>query len=601
LSEVPIAPKKFIVMKNRITLWVCLIGLLFFGSRTEASWLVDQERFHISVHGQTSCVECHGNVVEDKSHPDPGNVNRPLSDFFNPETCADCHDDVESMVKEGSHGGEQVNEAGDVENCLKCHNPHYDSQAVTRGTDFKPDLPLNKQCHVCHEKKEKLPEPSEDDKSCIACHGLVKSDDPGEKEKTAQFCFHCHGKAPKNSINPWMPFVNEKGYGATPHADLSCLNCHPESAKFGHSGGKTASCLKCHVPHDESVAHDAHVNVSCQACHLGAGTPVLDLKTHTVVMNVSSASVLSGNVHQMQIQDRVSCSRCHFKGNDLGASAMVLPAKSAICMPCHTAVLTTEDSVTRISLSLFLLGLFSFGFVVLSGSMGKEGAISRWMKFKAIGKALFSAVFSPKILLILKSLVMDSLLQRRLFERSRARWTIHGLIFYPFVLRFVYGLCTLLLSIWMPDLPLTRVMLDKNSPVSALWFDLTGMMVVVGVVLLMIYRKQRPTAGFPDIPGSDAIGNFLLAGIVIFGFVLEGIRIAMTGTPAGSGYAVLGYAVSWLFAGMTGLSDIHGYLWYGHAILTGIFLAYLPFSRMLHMIVAPILLAAGSLEKERKE
>ncbi len=562
--------------------------------------MVDPERFHISVHGQTSCSECHGDIADGNPHPDPGDVNRPLSDFFNPETCADCHDSIEDMVNEGSHGGEEINKAEDIENCLKCHDPHYDPARTTLGTDFNKDIPIDQQCHVCHDKKENLPDPSEDDKPCLACHALVKSGDPSEKEKTARFCFHCHGRPREVSAIPWMPFLDEKGYAATPHSGLSCLACHAGSVKFGHSGNPTVACRNCHSAHDESTAHEAHVNVSCETCHLGAGVPVRDPETQTLVMEVSIAPLLSGNVHQMRIDDKVSCTRCHYKGNEFGASAMVLPAKSVICMPCHTAVFTINDPVTLISLSLFILGMFSFGFVVLSGSIGKEGFTSRWMKLKTTVRAVISVVFSAKIVLILKSLVIDSLLQRRLFTQSRSRWAIHGLIFYPFVLRFLYGLIALFLSLWMPDSTLTRVMLDKNHPVSALWFDLTGMMVLTGVVLIIIARKQRPTAGFADMPGSDAMGSLLLAGIVVIGFILEGVRIAMTGIPSGSCYAVLGYAVSRLFDGMSGLSDIHGYLWYGHAVLTGMFLAYLPFSRMLHMIVAPIVLAAGSLDNERK-
>ena len=78
--------------------------------------------------------------------------------------------------------------------------------------------------------------------------------------------------------------------------------------------------------------------------------------------------------------------------------------------------------------------------------------------------------------------------------------------------------------------------------------------------------------------------------IIILGFVLEGLRIAMTGWPGGVEWAFLGYAISWLFKGMTGLTDIYGYVWYVHAILTGAFIALIPFTRMAHIITAPIVL-----------
>ena len=34
---------------------------------TAAAWLIDAERFHVSVHGQLSCRDCHGDI--NKNHP----------------------------------------------------------------------------------------------------------------------------------------------------------------------------------------------------------------------------------------------------------------------------------------------------------------------------------------------------------------------------------------------------------------------------------------------------------------------------------------------------------------------------------------------------
>jgi len=44
------------------------------------------------------------------------------------------------------------------------------------------------------------------------------------------------------------------------------------------------------------------------------------------------------------------------------------------------------------------------------------------------------------------------------------------------------------------------------------------------------------------------------------------------------------------------LINAYGYVWYGHAVLTAAFIAYLPFSRLIHVILAPVVLVlnAGS-------
>jgi nitrate reductase gamma subunit len=93
--------------------------------------------------------------------------------------------------------------------------------------------------------------------------------------------------------------------------------------------------------------------------------------------------------------------------------------------------------------------------------------------------------------------------------------------------------------------------------------------------------------------------TILLGLIVLVGFVLEGLRIAMTGWPVGAHYAIVGYGISLMVKGMTGITNIYGYVWYGHAILTGAFVAMIPFTRMIHMLTAPVVLLAEARSQIR--
>jgi nitrate reductase gamma subunit len=140
-------------------------------------------------------------------------------------------------------------------------------------------------------------------------------------------------------------------------------------------------------------------------------------------------------------------------------------------------------------------------------------------------------------------------------------------------------------------------MLDKNHPVTAFLFDVTGIMVILGAVLAFIRGFLRKSEKLPGLPGQDRMALSLIGGIVVIGFILEGLRIAMTGSPAGACYAFIGYAVSTLFSDSAGLTQSYGYIWYIHAILTGIFIAYLPFSRMFHIIMGPIVLAMNAVSE----
>jgi nitrate reductase gamma subunit len=300
-------------------------------------------------------------------------------------------------------------------------------------------------------------------------------------------------------------------------------------------------------------------------------------------------------------EDNTTCLRCHVKGNQVDAVAMILPPKSVICMPCHAATFSVGDFTTILALIIFLIGVVFLFAYVLSGSMPgieRSGPLAKLLAALWNG---IKTVCSPRFFPMLKVVVLEGLLQRRLFRQSRSRWLIHGLIFWPFVFRFSWGLVALGGSIWMPERSFVWPMLDKNDPATALLFDLSGMMVIIGLLLAFVRGRAGQPSRLPGQPRQDRLALGLIAAIVVIGFVLEGMRIAMTGRPEGSGYAVVGYAISTLFSNPNELTDIYGIIWYIHALLTGAFVAYLPFSRLLHVILAPIVLAMNGAVGHKHE
>ena len=117
---------------------------------------------------------------------------------------------------------------------------------------------------------------------------------------------------------------------------------------------------------------------------------------------------------------------------------------------------------------------------------------------------------------------------KKLYRLSPARWVIHALIYYPILMRLAFGMIALGLSLTLPDMDLTRAMLDKNHPIRALLFDLTGLMIIAGVAAALLRRNEdRETIDHLPAPGRAM--TMLLGLIVLVGFFLEGLRIAMTG------------------------------------------------------------------------
>ena len=168
---------------------------------------------------------------------------------------------------------------------------------------------------------------------------------------------------------------------------------------------------------------------------------------------------------------------------------------------------------------------------------------------------------------------------------------------WPFFLRFLWGMVALMASLWAPGRDWPWAMLDKNHAVHGIFFDATGLMIIAGAAVAILRGACSPSAKLPAMPRHDRLASGLLGAIVGVGFVLEGMRIAMTGYPPGSAYAFVGDALSRFFFSVSGLEDIYGYVWYLHAGLTGAFVAYLPFSCMFHIVLAPVVIALNAADR----
>ena len=129
-------------------------------------------------------------------------------------------------------------------------------------------------------------------------------------------------------------------------------------------------------------------------------------------------------------------------------------------------------------------------------------------------------------------------------------------------------------------------------------FDVTGVMILVGVGLAFMRGWLNRADRAPGLPEQDRLALGLIGGIVIIGFILEGMRIALTGYPSGSEHSIVGYGIGLLFSAPRGLVEVYGFVWYIHAILHGAFIAYIPFSRLLHIIIAPVVLAMNAVQEK---
>lgn len=408
----------------------------------------------------------------------------------------------------------------------------------------------------------------------VEARGASPAIDPNFKAAAhdRDFCLECHEAATVKTLE------------ATPHARLSCLACHPQAAKNPHADQPRVDCRVCHRRHGETEAHDAHLSVTCQACHFKGVVPIREPATGFVGWQVASDTNIPFQPHLLAAAGRQeACRRCHIAGNTVGAAAAILPGKGLLCLSCHPATLAIGDTVTFISLGLFFIGLVWLISIYFSGNrfQGRHPADDSTGRAKTILAVIF----------------YDVLLQRRLWRRSPRRWAIHGLIFYGMLFRFLWGLTAKVFSGQWPENGRGWVLLDINAPLTAFLFDLTGVMIILGVLLAGLRRTRTGLPTSDGLPRRDWWALALLGGAVVLGFIVEGVRIAMTGTPPGSRFAFLGVALSRLWGGYSGLIELYPWLWYIHAGLWGTFVAYIPFSRMVHIILAPVVLIGKAARK----
>ena len=149
-------------MKKTITCILLVFGLGAFNVVADASWLIDAERYHVSVHGQNSCQDCHADIADKSLHPDPAEVNKTLRNFYREEQCTVCHEDILEDVNEGTHGGENIADEKAFNYCIGCHDPHY--QPSYTDDAVKPDMDQSKEIKLrehspCGSRLQRLSSP----------------------------------------------------------------------------------------------------------------------------------------------------------------------------------------------------------------------------------------------------------------------------------------------------------------------------------------------------------------------------------------------------------------------------------------------------------
>ncbi|GAV25097.1 putative iron-sulfur-binding reductase [Carboxydothermus islandicus] len=118
--------------------------------------------------------------------------------------------------------------------------------------------------------------------------------------------------------------------------------------------------------------------------------------------------------------------------------------------------------------------------------------------------------------------------------------------------------------------------------------DVGGVAAIIGVLMAIIRRYLLKPDRLDNKP-DDLISLLLILIILVTGYIVEGIRMAVAGDNWAA-YSPFGNLVAQLFAGANEgtLRLWHVILWWGHMLLAFGFIAYIPYSKLIHIFTAPI-------------
>ena len=172
-------------------------------------------------------------------------------------------------------------------------------------------------------------------------------------------------------------------------------------------------------------------------------------------------------------------------------------------------------------------------------------------------------------------------MEHALAQRRTALW-FHRFITYGFI---VLTIATILVGLDA----------DFGTRILRGWFylvfqsftvDVFGAAVIAGIVIALSRRRY------------DASILVAILVIVVTGFLLEGWRIAATADPWGA-WSPFGNLVARLsrpLMSVAALQTAHRATWWFHLVISLGFLAWIPYTKMMHVIAAPLNIYAANLE-----
>ena len=185
------------------------------------------------------------------------------------------------------------------------------------------------------------------------------------------------------------------------------------------------------------------------------------------------------------------------------------------------------------------------------------------------------------------TIINEALLQKRIKNRSTFLWFRHSLIFFGFMVLFFFDCVYTVFGHYLHHyLHYEYFVSGPGRALVKFCMELSGSVLLVGLTLALIHRviyaEQERTL-------IDVKLIILLWVVTVTGFLTEAFRLTAEPNDPFIAYSFVGgNLASLLRQSSFAWADVASKMWIFHATITVAFFAYIPFSKFVHMIVAPL-------------
>lgn len=184
----------------------------------------------------------------------------------------------------------------------------------------------------------------------------------------------------------------------------------------------------------------------------------------------------------------------------------------------------------------------------------------------------------------IKSILVYGIGHKRIFKDPYPG-VIHASIFYGFlILTFGTAIVAVQADFGIP------LLYGKFYLGLSLFLDLFGLLAIAGVIMAAYRRYIKKPERLDNTP-DDAVTLALIFLVLVTGFMVEGLRMYSAGDNW-AGWSPLGLVFAKIVEGVGVTKEFalsaHKLLWWGHMLLAFGFIAYIPYSKLFHLLTSPL-------------